>query len=74
MTKCDKCHDTEWYQYSSYGTPHYKPCEKCCKHDKGRWQLKDYYGTNNGKWCCLNGCGALWDNETGGTEHVDEIF
>jgi hypothetical protein len=63
--KCQKCKDTGWYQYTTYGTPHSKVCEFCCKHDKGRWLLKEHYGESNGKWCCIAGCGTTWEAEHG---------
>jgi hypothetical protein len=61
--KCQKCQGSGWYQYSTVGTPHSKPCEVCCKHAKGRWLLKEHYGEDNGKWCCLDGCGTMWEKE-----------
>jgi len=59
---CEKCNGTGWYQYSTYGTPHSKPCEDCCKHDQGYWQLLEHYGDKNGKWCC-KGCGHTLDKQ-----------
>lgn len=53
---CSKCNDTGWFQYDHN---HSQPCYVCCKHDKGFWQLLKHYGEDNGKWCCLAGCGYL---------------
>ena len=60
-SECLKCHGTGSYQYSTRGTPHFTICDRCCKHDKGFWYLQKYYGHNNGKWCCLAGCGFVMD-------------
>jgi hypothetical protein len=59
--KCEKCKGEGWYQYSGFngGTPHSTICDECCTHDKGFWELKEYYGKNNDKMCCLNGCGFI---------------
>lgn len=53
-TQCPKCKGNKWYQYDDV---HSKPCEVCCKHDKGYWELKEHYGKSNGMYCCLAGCG-----------------
>lgn len=51
---CHKCNGTGSYMYDhNHGTV----CDMCCKHDRGFWQLLKHYGDNNGKWCCLAGCG-----------------
>lgn len=60
---CYKCNGAGSYQYSTHGTPHFKPCEVCCKHDKGYWHLHDYYGEDNNKWACRAGCGHILDDE-----------
>lgn len=54
---CPKCKGTGSYQYSTHGTPHFTICNLCCKHDRGWWLLEEYYGADNGKWCCKAGCG-----------------
>lgn len=51
---CKKCDGTGWFGYDEH---HSQVCDACCKHDKGFWLLKDHYGSDNGKLCCLNGCG-----------------
>lgn len=58
---CWKCSGKGSYVYTTYGTPHSKPCEYCCKHDQGWWLLQEHYGPNNGKWCCKAGCGEIRD-------------
>jgi hypothetical protein len=61
---CEKCHGTGWYPYSTGGTPHSKICEVCCKHDKGFFELKESYGEDNGKMCCMAGCGFTKERES----------
>lgn len=56
--KCEKCKDTGWYMYDHN---HGARCDGCCKCDQGYWHLLDHYGENNGKFCCLNGCGKTKD-------------
>ena len=51
---CEKCDDKKYYSYDSN---HSKFCELCCKHDEGFWVLEEHYGEQNGKLCCLAGCG-----------------
>jgi len=63
---CPKCHGAGSYQYSTHGTPHFTICNLCCKHDRGFWKLVEHYGNDNGKWCCIAGCGFLKDTEHGG--------
>lgn len=59
--KCTKCNDTGWYRPPHQrGTVHDYKCDACCTHDKGYWMLKEMYGENNGKWCCMAGCGKIW--------------
>ena len=55
---CPKCHGTGSYMYDEN---HGKPCELCCPHDEGYWQLKEHYGDNNDKWACKRGCGHIVD-------------
>lgn len=51
---CPKCKGKGSYMYDeNHGTI----CDLCCDHDKGWWLLKTHYGKNNGKMCCLTGCG-----------------
>lgn len=59
-TECIKCGGTGWYYYDHNRA---KRCEVCCPHDQGRWQLKEYYGEENSKWCCNAGCGQVWGEE-----------
>ncbi len=51
---CKKCHGTGWYEYSTTGTPHSKPCERCCTH------LGTPFKDPNGgeKYFCAKGCGS----------------
>jgi len=58
--KCHKCHGVGSYMYDD---KHGKPCEICCLHDQGYWQLHEHYGNNNEKWCCNAGCGHILDKE-----------
>jgi hypothetical protein len=60
---CLKCNGTGWYKYDHN---HGKPCEVCCLHDKGFWLLKEHYGNDNGKLCCLKGCGYTKEAEKPG--------
>lgn len=59
MNDCLKCNNTGWY---SYDKNHSKPCEDCCQHSLGSWQLKEY-NSQPGMWCCLAGCGYVQDEE-----------
>lgn len=52
--KCSKCKDTGGYMYDEN---HGKICEVCCPHTGGWWVLREHYGKDNGKFCCLGGCG-----------------
>lgn len=60
---CPECNGTGMYQYSTRGTPHFTVCKLCCKHDRGWWRLDDFYGEDNGKWCCRAGCGKMLTDE-----------
>ncbi len=42
-----------------YDKNHETVCDLCCPHNQGSWLLEKYYGNNNGKWCCLGGCGKI---------------
>jgi hypothetical protein len=53
---CRKCSGTGIYKYDSN---HFTVCNLCCKHDKGYFLLKEYYGKDNGMYCCKAGCGHL---------------
>lgn len=57
---CPRCGGRGWYAYDEN---HGKPCEVCCQHDKGVWQLREHYRYLNEKWCCRAGCGTVWDTE-----------
>ncbi len=48
--ECAKCKGEGWYQYSTTGTPHMKPCEVCCPHDQGTFPVNESH-------YCLRGCG-----------------
>ena len=55
---CPKCKGTGSYMYDhNHGTI----CDLCCRHDQGWWPLKEHYGKDNGKLCCLAGCGKTVD-------------
>lgn len=61
---CPNCNGTGWFTPPDQrGTIHSYRCTSCCPHDKGRWLLSKHYGKDNGKWCCLGGCGKTWDKE-----------
>jgi hypothetical protein len=63
---CEQCQGTRWYTPPSQrGTVHSYRCDACCEHKGGRWLLKENYGEDNGKWCCIDGCGKVWDTEDG---------
>lgn len=53
---CPKCKGTGAYKYDHN---HSTICRLCCKHDRDFWLLEEYYGENNGKWCCRAGCGFM---------------
>jgi hypothetical protein len=57
---CQKCNGTGWYQYDHN---HSTVCNACCLHGEGWWMLKEHYGKDNGKWCCLAGCGKTVDEK-----------
>lgn len=65
--KCTKCNGTKSYQYSTTGTPHSKICEECCPHDKGFWLLREGY-KDEGKLCCMAGCGFTKENDGTATD------
>lgn len=52
---CSYCHGTGWRKFDR---THDVVCAECCKHDQGWWLLEKYYGADNGKWCCIAGCGT----------------
>jgi hypothetical protein len=51
---CPKCHGTGSYMYDEH---HGTICDLCCDHAHGWWVLREHYGKNNNKFCCLGGCG-----------------
>lgn len=56
---CPLCHGLGYYRYDRN---HHKPCERCCPHNQGWWELTEHYagyipGSDNGR--CLAGCGQL---------------
>ena len=57
---CPRCHGAGWHYYDEH---HSKPCEVCCLHAVGVWQLLNHYGGRNGSWACRAGCGATWSTE-----------
>ncbi len=59
---CTKCQGTGMYQYDDN---HSTVCNECCPHNKGYWLLEEHYGDNNGRWCCLVGCGHLLNEKIG---------
>ena len=57
--QCAVCNGKGWYAYDEN---HSKPCEHCCPHDKGWFELGPIYGqykagTDNA--CCKAGCGKM---------------
>lgn len=54
--KCAKCEDTGYHRYDAN---HSKPCDACCPHDRGWYELKQDFGDNNGKYACMRGCGYI---------------
>tara|TARA_R110000772_G_scaffold249530_2_gene363832 strand:+ start:22600 stop:22995 length:396 start_codon:yes stop_codon:yes gene_type:complete len=60
MKTCSKCKGKGSYFYDHN---HAQPCEQCCLHDKGWWDLSPEHhgsyieGEDNG--CCNAGCGKL---------------
>lgn len=56
LSPCKLCNNTGWYHYDHN---HKTVCSLCCKHNEGFWQLKNHYGINNERWCCLAGCGFI---------------
>lgn len=53
---CPQCHGAGFYMYDHN---HGQPCNLCCQHDQGWWQLTEAYGKHSGKWCCKAGCGEM---------------
>ena len=56
---CSLCGGKGHYMYDNN---HGKPCEGCCKHTDGWWELTEHHagyiaGADNG--CCRAGCGQL---------------
>ncbi len=56
---CGICKGKGWYAYDEN---HSKPCECCCKHDQGWWELTPGYGhyeAGKDNACCKAGCGTM---------------
>lgn len=59
---CEQCYSDDedknmgWYMYDEH---HGKPCERCCAHDQGWWQLGEGYGYDNDMYACRAGCGDV---------------
>jgi hypothetical protein len=56
---CSLCGGKGHYMYDHN---HGKPCEGCCKHAEGWWELTEHHagyiaGVDNA--CCRSGCGQL---------------
>ena len=60
---CPRCKGAGFYQYTTHGTPHAKPCDVCCRHDQGFWLLPEGY-VNQGQHCCTAGCGYTKKNDS----------
>lgn len=52
---CPRCNGTGFY---SYDENHIKPCEVCCRHDRGWFPLTEAHG-RPGMHACGAGCGAI---------------
>jgi hypothetical protein len=62
-TLCFKCSDKKWYSIESNDYQSVTAtCDACCSHDGGFWELKHFYGINNGKMAC-NLCGRNFTKE-----------
>ena len=62
MNPCPKCQGKGWYFYYANNS---KPCDACCPHDQGWWELTPHHtgyiaGADNA--CCKAGCGKLRRN------------
>ena len=55
---CPKCGGKGWY---SYDDNHGRPCEACCPHDQGWWELSENHAgyIAGGDNQCCRGCGQL---------------
>lgn len=60
ITVCNKCYGRGWYMYDEN---HGARCDACCTHSKGWFKLKDHHSDNNGKFCCVEGCGTLTNSD-----------
>jgi hypothetical protein len=56
---CPKCDGNKWVQYDHN---HTTICDACCTHSAGWWLLSEHYGEDNGKLCCITGCGTTREN------------
>lgn len=71
---CPKCGGAKSYFYDEN---HAKPCELCCPHDCGWYQLSEHQGgyleggNNN---CCLRGCGQLQRKLKMAEITIDDLF
>lgn len=66
---CAKCKNTGWFGYDKN---HSQICDKCCPHDMGFWLLEEHYGDDNGKVCCLRGCGYTREVSQSRNAVIDE--
>lgn len=56
LATCNKCSGTGWHMYD---LNHIQPCESCCKHSDGWWQLDKRHGMDADKFACKTGCGTV---------------
>lgn len=65
---CKYCSGTGWMKYDHN---HSQVCPHCCKHDTGVWKLSWEHGKHkDGKYCCLTGCGKIWDSKEAYMEEI----
>lgn len=57
---CNKCNGAGWVRYDEW---HLTVCDECCTHSNGWWLLENHYGEDNGKLCCLSGCGKTREHD-----------
>jgi len=69
---CSLCGGKGHYMYDEN---HGKPCEQCCPHDQGWWNLTEHHagfvegGDNR---CCRAGCGMLYRDLKANSKHTDQ--